>query len=333
LKFTIGFEKEDKAKLYGHFDKIIATERWSEGPFTELFEQKWAEYVGTKYAVAFSSWFGAAMAALEYFNVRGRAVICPSNTFMATPLSVLKAGGDVEFCDCNTHDLCAGLRDVMGCMGLSTDDWYVGPVGVFLVHIGGHIAFEVDGIAAYCRQKGMFLIEDCAHAHGAIFQEKKAGTFGDCGVYSFYATKTISTGEGGMLVTDNKYLDKFAREYRNYGKPDYRTRGGNHRMSEFTAALGLVQTERVEDIVEWKNRYVEKHYAGNFETVEFPRTMRSGYYKFIIFDRDGCYGGPTTGAVYDEPCHLIMNERGSFPATDWVAKNHKCLPIYYRGDE
>ena len=71
-----------------------------------------------------------------------------------------------------------------------------------LVHIGGHIAFEVEVIADYCREHGIFLIEDCAHAHGASWNGRRAGTYGDAGVYSLYATKTISTGEGGVLVSD-----------------------------------------------------------------------------------------------------------------------------------
>ena len=70
-----------------------------------------------------------------------------------------------------------------------------------LVHIGGHLAFESERIARYCRDHGIFLLEDCAHAHGAGWDGRRPGTFGDAGVYSFYATKTVSTGEGGVLVT------------------------------------------------------------------------------------------------------------------------------------
>ena len=125
------------------------------------------------------------------------------------------------------------------------------PKAALLVHIGGHIAFDTLEIADYCRQNEIFLIEDCAHAHGASWNGRKAGTYGDAGVYSLYATKTISTGEGGVLVSSRPDLIEFARAFRNYGKPSYEVQGLNFRMSEFTAAIGLVQVQRLPEIVAW----------------------------------------------------------------------------------
>ena len=113
------------------------------------------------------------------------------------------------------------------------------PRAAVLVHIGGHIAFDVERIADYCRDHGIFLLEDCAHAHGARWDDRRAGAWGDAGAYSFYATKTISTGEGGMLVSAREELLEHARAFRNYGKPDHRVEGLNLRMSEFTAAIGV----------------------------------------------------------------------------------------------
>ena len=96
MKFTIGFEKVDAKKLHEYWDDIIRNQQWSEGKFTEIFEEKWSEY-NQLHSVAFSTWSGAALAVLEFFNVKEETVLCPSNTFMATPLSVIKAGGKVEF--------------------------------------------------------------------------------------------------------------------------------------------------------------------------------------------------------------------------------------------
>ena len=100
MKFTIGFEKEDAKKLHEYWDDIIENQQWSEGKFTEIFEEKWSEYNQLN-SVSFSTWSGAALAVLEFFDVKEKTVLCPSNTFMATPLSVIKAGGKVEFVDCN----------------------------------------------------------------------------------------------------------------------------------------------------------------------------------------------------------------------------------------
>ena len=321
MKFTIGFEKEDTRKLHEYWDEIIASEQWTEGKFTRLFEEKWAESHRIP-SVAFSSWGGAALTALEFFGVRGKTVLCPSNTFMATPLSVIKAGGRVEFVDCNKNDLCLSLED------LTIKIEKYNPVAVWVVHIGGHIAFQIDAISSLCQKKGIILLEDCAHAHGASWNGKKAGTWGDAGIYSFYATKTITTGEGGMLVTRNADLLEFAKRYRNYGKFDYAVEGLNYRMNEFTAAIGVVQTERLDDIVAWKNTYVQKHLDPNFPNrIKFPEGMVSGYYKYIVFDPIE----KSTGKVYDQPCHKIMSKNYALPNSEWVATHHWCVPLYYKG--
>jgi dTDP-4-amino-4,6-dideoxygalactose transaminase len=104
MKFKIGFDIVDCKNFIDSCNQIINSHQWSEGPFTDEFEDKWSVY-NSKQSIAFSSWGGAALAALEFFNVKNRTVLCPSNTFMATPLSVTKAGGNVEFVDCNKNDL------------------------------------------------------------------------------------------------------------------------------------------------------------------------------------------------------------------------------------
>jgi len=321
MKFTIGFEKEDTKKLHKFWDEIIQTHQWSEGNFTRIFEEKWSEYNSTN-AVGFSSWAGAALAALEFFDIKGKTVLCPSNTFMATPLSVIKAGGNVEFVDCNKNDLCLSLDDLR----LKIDTYK--PAAIWVVHIGGHIAFQIDEIAALAKEKGIILLEDCACAHGARWNGKKAGTWGDAGIFSFYATKTITTGEGGMLLTNNAELVEYARKYRNYGKFDYRVPGLNYRMNEFTAAIGCLQVGRLDEIVAWKNEYAQKYLDPKFhKRVRFPEGMVSGYYKYIVFDPFE----KSTGKVYDQPCHRIMNKEYELPNTDWVSKNHWCVLLYYKG--
>lgn len=323
MRFTIGFEKSDVNKLHGYWDEIIANQQWSEGKFTKMFEEKWSGY-NNAVSVAFSSWGGAALAALEFFNIKDKIVLCPSNTFMATPLSVIKAGGKVEFVDCNKDDLCMDLAD------LKNKIKQYKPAAVWLVHIGGHIAFKVNEIAELCKANNIKLLEDCAHAHGAHWNGKKAGEWGDAGIYSFYATKTVSTGEGGILVTKNNDLAEFAKKYRNYGKFEYKVEGLNYRMNEFTAAIGCVQTDRLDEIVAWKNEFAKKHLDTKFPSrLKFPNGMVSGYYKYIVFDPIE----KSTGKVYDQPCHKIMEKAYSLPNTEWVTTNHWCVPLYYKGEE
>jgi perosamine synthetase len=320
--FRIGFDERDRARLHELWDEVLESQRWSEGLLVERFEGAWSGWNGLP-SIAFSGWTGAALAAFAFAGVRGQTVLMPSNTFMATPLAALAAGARVEFVDCNRDDLC-----------MSFDDFVVRaerhrPRAAVLVHIGGHIAFDSKRIAAWCRETGVFLIEDCAHAHGAEWGGHRPGTFGDAGLWSFYATKTISTGEGGMLVSRHPELVEFARAFRNYGKPDYRIRGLGLRMSEFSAALGLVATERLPDIVAWKNRIAREQLDPLYERrLRLPDGMTSGLYKYIVFEPIE----RSTGRVYDQPCHRLFGHDIDLPNTDWVAASHSCVPLYYVGD-
>jgi dTDP-4-amino-4,6-dideoxygalactose transaminase len=240
---------------------------------------------------------------------------------MATPSAILAAGGRPVFVDCNREDLCMSFADFEAQASRHR------PRACVLVHIGGHVAFDVERIADYCRAHGIFLLEDCAHAHGASWRSRRPGTFGDAGAYSLYATKTVSTGEGGVLVSGDADLLAFARAYQDYGKPDYNVSGLNFRMSEFTAALGLVQTERLEEIVAWKNdvarRALDPEHPGR---LRLPDGMVSGLYKYVVFDPIE----RSTGKVYDAPCHRIMGTGDDLPNSDLVAAHHWCVPLYYR---
>jgi perosamine synthetase len=320
-RFAIGFDHRDRARFHQLIDEVLDSERWSEADMTSRFEAAWERWNELP-AAALSSWAGGALAALDFAQVAGETVLCPSNTFMATPLAALRAGARVEFVDCNRSDLCMSFEDFEARAERHR------PRAAFLVHIGGHIAFDSERIADYCRAHGIFLIEDCAHAHGASWNARKPGSYGDAGVYSLYATKTISTGEGGVLVSGRPEVLEHARAFRNYGKPSYEVQGLNFRMNEFTAALGLVQIERMPEIVEWKNAVarseLDPRYGGS--RLELPEGMVSGLYKYIVFD----WLERSTGRVYDEPCHRILGHDVELPNSDWVARNHSCVPLYYR---
>jgi perosamine synthetase len=319
-RFAIGFDHRDRGRLHALIDEVLDSNRWSEADMVARFEAAWESYNKVP-AVAVSSWTGGALAALHFAGVEGETVLCPSNTFMATPLAAVRSGADVQFVDCNREDLCMSFAD----FERAAEQFK--PRAAFLVHIGGHIAFDTEQIAAYCSEHGIFLIEDCAHAHGASWHGRRAGTYGDAGVYSLYATKTISTGEGGVLVSRRPEIVDFARDFRNYGKPNHVVAGLNFRMSEFTAALGLVQIERLPEIVNWKNEIARSELdPAHPSRLHLPEGMVSGLYKYVVFD----WLERSTGRVYDEPCHRIMGHDVELPNSDWVARNHSCVPLYYR---
>jgi perosamine synthetase len=319
-RFAIGFDPRDRGRFHTLIDEVIDSGHWSEGEMTRRFEAAWTAHNDAD-AVAMGGWTGTALTALNFAQVQGETVLCPSNTFMATPLAAINAGASVQFVDCNREDLCMSFQDFEAKAEKHK------PRAAFLVHIGGHIAFDTLQIAEYCAENGIFLIEDCAHSAGAEWNGRRTGTYGDAGLYSLYATKTITTGEGGVLVSKRPELIEYAREFRNYGKPTYEVQGLNFRMNEFTAAMGLIQIERLPEIVAWKNDVARRELDPRYPSrLELPEGMTSGLYKYIVLD----WLERSTGRVYDEPCHRIMGHEVDLPNSDWVARNHSCVPLYYQ---
>ena len=321
MDFKIGFEIEDKKKLFEYWNEILENNVWTEGKFTKKFEEDWSIY-NSKKTISFSSWAGAAEAVIKYYNLKNQIILCPSNTFQATPMISKLNGAKIKFVDCNKNDLCISFEDLK-----KKVDQYK-PKAIWVVHIGGHISFQINEIAEYCKKNNIILIEDCAHAHGASYNGKKAGSWGEAGIYSLYATKTITTGEGGLLVSNDTNLIDFAKEYKNYGKTTNKILGKNFRMSEFSAAIGCLQVQRIDEIVGWKNNFVEKVKSKYTNYIKIPTNMISGYYKFIVFDEIK----NSSGKVYDIGCHKIFKENIELPNTDWINKNHWCVPLYYKGE-
>ncbi|MCI8972715.1 MAG: aminotransferase class V-fold PLP-dependent enzyme [Lachnospiraceae bacterium] len=324
---VIPFEKEYREKFYKLEEQIFESNMWSEGQMLHTFEEKFGEYVqlGAR-GIADG---GAGLAAiLSYIDVRGKDVIVPSNTFWADAQAVKYAGGNIVFADCNRDDLCLSLEDLKKKITPNTK-------AVIVVHIGGHIAFQIEEIVDFCKQKGIYLVEDCAHVHGAWWNGKTGGHYGFAGSYSFYATKTMPLGDGGMVVSKDAEFLRWVEEFRNYGKEVidgnvyYRMQNGfNFRLSEFSAALGIVQMERLPKILEWKRKLAEK-YNQIFENhVKFPKGMESGYYKYIVFDTKL---KQWTGQVFGprDLGHRIAGVEADVPNSEWVVLHHQCAPIYF----
>jgi perosamine synthetase len=180
------------------------------------------------------------------------------------------------------------------------------------------------------------LVEDCAHVHGASWNGKTGGDYGFAGSYSFYATKTMPLGEGGMVVSRDKTFLGWLEKYRNYGKEivsgkvTYPIKTGfNYRMNEITAALGIIQLERLPKILEWKRNLANKYDKLFDHRIKLPEGMMSGYYKYIVF------GYPElkskTGQVFgrDDLGPAIENTEADVPNSLWIAENHQCPPIYF----
>jgi perosamine synthetase len=324
----IPLEPEFRRQYYQLLDEVFDSNFWSDGPLLRRFEQEFGTLVGVP-AKAISNGGAGLLAILEYLGVQGREVVVPANTFWATAQAAKKAGARVVYADCNREDLCLSLEDLRRKVTPSTK-------AVIVVHIGGHIAFQIDEIARFCREREIFLVEDCAHSHGAGWNGKTGGHYGFAGAYSFYATKTMPLGEGGMVVSRDPHFLDWVEKFRNYGKEivngkvTYPLKSGfNYRMNEITAALGIIQLQRLPLILAEKRDLAAKYDRIFERRVKFPPGMISGYYKYIVF------GYPElkerTGQVFGlgDLGPEIEGIKADVPNSYWVADNHQCPPIFY----
>ena len=193
-RFAIGFDQRDRARLHALIDEVLDSNRWSEATMTARFEAAWEAWNEVP-AVALSSWAGGALAALHFAGRRRARRSCARRTrsWRRRWRRSARARRSSSSTATARTSACRSPTSRPRPSGSS-------PRGVPGPHRRPH-RVRLEQIADYCREHGIFLIEDCAHAHGASGTAARPGTYGDAGVYSLYATKTISTGEGGVLVS------------------------------------------------------------------------------------------------------------------------------------
>jgi len=242
----IYFPEEDRKELLRKIDGILKSGQLTLGQYTREFEQKFAELAGTKYAVAVNSGTSALEIILRALDIEGSSVIVPTNTFFATPAAVIHAGGKVLFADA-TDNLCLDSADVKKKIRQDTR-------AVIIVHIGGIVPPQVSEIQQICREHDLYLIEDAAHAHSSTLDGKKAGSFGIAAAFSFYPTKVMTSGEGGMITTSDEKIYQRALVFRDQGKAGFlgnihTEMGYNWRMSEIHAAIGVSQLGRLNEFI------------------------------------------------------------------------------------
>ena len=338
------FDAEDRAKITRRIDAALAAGQIAQGANTVEFEQRFAEYCGTKHAVAVSNGSAAIEVALRARGVEGREVLVPTNTFFATAASVMFAGGTVKLADIDLTTFSVSLETLKRAVTPQT-------AGVIVVHIGGIMTPELPEIRSWCEDQNLWLLEDCAHSHGSALGSVQAGRFGYAGAYSFFATKVMTSGEGGMVVTDDDAVADRVRLLRNHGKPQpwvsYHTElGGNWRMCEFAACVGVVHLGRLDEFIS-QRELLAAHYdaalSSHRELVPVSPAGRSSWYKYIVLlprgaDREKVRaaakerGVGFSGGVYDVPLHRQPIFEGKiaaeFPGAENACLRHVCLPLY-----
>jgi perosamine synthetase len=354
--FDLKFSERDIEWLTKRFEGLLRIGFISMGENVANFERQFAVFCGVRHAVGVSSGTCALETVLRAIDVRDATVLLPSHTFMATATACVHAGARVIFVDCQPDNFQMDPDDLE--TSIQPDSKVV-----ILVHMAGIISPHIDRIRQICEKYGLILLEDSAHAHGATIDGRKAGSIGHAGCFSFFSTKVMTTGEGGMVTTSDSALDQACRAFRDHGRftndPNWHEEfAGNARPSEIHALLGLRQLALIESIL-IERRNIARCYDVLLSDdrilfvtrLKIPSNIQSAYYKYVVYldeqiDRlelrrrlKADFGVSLAGELYARPVHSqpvfdkypekVVRQNGKrFPGTDFAVKRHICLPLY-----
>lgn len=320
-----------------HFDanykEIFSSGNLAEGKWNKEVADWACSFSSAPYALAANSNGAGILALLNVLKTykNKNTIFIQSNTMYGVKAMSLSSGLDlIGYVDCSLDYLMPTYEHVANFIALleKPDE------SVFLLtHIGGWVNPDIERIASLCKEKGVALVEDCAHSLGSTLHGKHTGLFGDAGVYSLYATKSVPAGEGGIIVTDDQELFEMVQKYSIYDRFDQELDLGiNNRMSEIGALLCFSVLRETQAIIDNKYAIAEKYIAAcNNYGWEFidpsSEGQRSNLYKFLLLSRSS---DPTsefeqiktrTSPVYDYALGADANE---------VKDRHICLPIWYQ---
>jgi dTDP-4-amino-4,6-dideoxygalactose transaminase len=346
--FYLDLSEREVEDIQHALGRILKSGQLILGQHTKDFEERFAKFLGKKYAVALNTGTSALEVLLIAHKAAGRRVAVQSNTNFATVAAIIRNGGIPVYMDMTAEYFAPNLdilRHTVERHGVS---------GVIWVHIGGVVAPDFPNVVDYCRSRGLFLIEDAAHAHGSELHGTKAGAFADGGAFSFFPTKTMTTMEGGMIVTDNKEHATLARSLRNQGKRDgdygglHYDLGSSWRISEIAAYIGLVQLSKLNEMLETRAR-AAKIMAAALDKIDVKycstqHMSRASNYKFIVRlptkhtaesakKALAAKGVVCGGGVYEIPCHLhpvftsVSYNKEELKTTEYHCPRHICPPL------
>jgi len=323
------------------------------GPQTKEFENKFAEYIGVKYAVGVSSATAALHLALKVFNVEKSEVISTPMTFISTNHAILYNNAIPVFADIEKDTLNIDSEKIEKLITKKTK-------AIIVVHFGGY-PVDMDKINKLAKKYKLKVIEDAAHGCGGIYKKKKLGSLSDIGCFSFHAVKNLTTGDGGMLTTNNKKIYKKLLKLRWMGiskdtwdREDSKTKkyswyynvediGFKYQMNDITASIGLVQLKNL-DKSNKKRFLISQQYNNAFKKInEIETPIIKSYmtqpachnYVIKVPNRDALIKfldkkKISTGVHYIPNNHFKIYEKykGKTPISDKVWKNIVTLPLY-----
>ena len=251
--------KPYEAEYKEGFDRFLKEGWYILGNEVKEFEKEFASFVGTEFCIGVASGLDALIISLECLKIpAGSDVLVPSNTYIASILAIIKAGLHPILVEPDIRTYTISPEEMQKKLTPKTK-------AVLVVHLYGK-ACKMDFICDFCREYGLYLVEDCAQSHGAMFRNRKTGSFGDFGAFSFYPTKNLGAlGDGGAVCTNNPGYAEMARALRNYGsQKKYYNKyiGMNSRLDELQAAFLRVKLRHLAEITKRKRSLAELYFMG-----------------------------------------------------------------------
>jgi len=323
----------------------------SAGKYITAFEQRFAEFTGSKHAIACSNGTTALHLALVGMGLKeGDEVLVPALTYIATANAVRYCGAKPIFVDCDPLTLSMSPDSLESKLSSKCK-------GIIAVHLFGHPA-DMDALNQIALTRGLWVVEDAAQAHGAKYKERSVGSLADCATFSFYGNKIITTGEGGMITCDSDELAARLRLYRGQGMDPCRRYwhlvvGFNYRMTNIVAAIGLAQMERVGVALEARQK-VAANYNRLLETatdrLQLPQVApwaHHVYWMYVVFikgisadrrdavveymDHHGIETRPVFYPANAMPPYL--DQAGGVPVSTRLSESGICLPTHEKLSE
>ena len=336
-------EKELETELRGAFDRVYKRSWYIEGVEDEAFEKAFAEYCEIKYCVGVGNGLDALYLSLKALGIKTEdEVIIPSNTYIATALAVTYVGAKPVFVEPDIQTFNINPERI--------EEQITGKTRAIIpVHLYGQPC-DMEPIMGIAKKHNLYIIEDCAQAHGATYKGQKIGTFGDVSGFSFYPGKNLGAlGDAGAIITNNKEIADKVRALGNYGS-DYKYhhiyQGNNSRLDEMQAAFLAAKLPHLERMNEERRRIAGKYLAGinNPEVILpfVPEYANPVWHIFGIrckrrnelekFLKDAGIG---TNKHYPIPIHLqecyknLGFKKGDFPIAEEISSTELSIPMYY----
>lgn len=327
---------------------VLKSERLSLGPYLKKFEENFAKFAGSKYAVAVSSGTTGLHLAVKCAEIGpGDEVITTPFSFIASANSITFEGGKPVFVDIDEKTCNIDPEMIESAITAETK-------AILPVHIFGQ-SCNMDVIMEIARDNNLKVIEDACESIGATYNGKKVGTFGESGVFAFYPNKQMTTGEGGMIVTDSEDIYRLCKSYSNQGRSEkeawleHARMGYNYRIDEMSAALGYVQLKKLPQFIKQRQKNAETYNKklGKVSGVITPYTAPENTHTWFVYtirfeedidrnfvlnylNKNGVSSKPYFPSIHLEPAYKEKYgfKEGDFPVTEAVSKSILALPFF-----